>query len=100
MRSLSAPCSIAAARLHLLSHVHPERCKIKGIIPSFGGAVDQALGVSKTPDQIIRSLLVSAGLLTAKFTQQSAGLPKAGYLLCFNVGLLPIRAGQGTGACW
>ena len=62
--------------------------------------VDEALGVSKTPNQIIRSLLVSAGLLTARVTQHSARLPKAGYLLCFNAGLLPIRASQGTGAGW
>lgn len=36
LRSLSAPYSLPAARLRLLPHAQPDRCKIKGQISSFG----------------------------------------------------------------
>ena len=70
MRSLSASCSRSATNPSVFQMHHspdPERSKTKGIISSFG-RVDETVGVSKTFGQIIRSLLVSAALLSARVT--------------------------------
>ncbi|KAF6238482.1 hypothetical protein HO173_003450 [Letharia columbiana] len=91
MRSLSAPYSLSVVKLRRLldaSMANPERCKIKGMISSFG-RLDEAVGVSKTSGQTIRSLLVSAGLLVANVTQHSESLLDAKYLLCSKAGVLP-----------
>ena len=61
---------------------------------------DEATRVSKESGQTIRSLLISAGLPSARTTQHSGSWLKSEHSLSSHAGVLACIASEETAGCW